>query len=253
MKRSLVEITSLAGLEMVNVERYGAPPRISRLALEKVLGLVDGFWRFDYSGDPTWPHALLSAGDHSDGFVNLGDLLKDYEGVRQVFASNLVWLLRNKGAEQVDWVVGSDTSATDLAGSVAQLLGARHAKMKKAEDERGKKQIWDPANGQIGENERILHVEDLSTTGATPLALRRGVRLGNPDLLPEQWVPWLPMIVDRMREPVSHIEGSAILPLFRYDIAAWIPRECPLCSAGSNAIRPRGNGGNNWALLTGKA
>ena len=251
---SLMDVMSLGGLEMVTLEQYGAPPRISRLALEHVLSLVRGFWCFDYEGDPTRPHALLSAGGHSDGFINLGDLLKDYKGVRKVLASNLLWILKNRWEGKVDWVVGSDTSATALAGSMVELLGAKHAKMVKTEDERGKRQVWDPANGQIGEDEVVLHIEELTTTGATPLAVRRGVRLGNPDLVPEQWVPYLPIVVDRAPEQISCIEGSVVLPLFRYDIKTWTPEECQEhgpCKEGSPAIRPRE--GNNWARLSGKA
>ena len=222
---------------------------LERDELEHALGLVDCFWQHD--GDMRRPHAELSAGGCSDTFIDLGTMLKKYDGVRALVAWNLIMLIPDDIRSQITRVVGSDTSATALAGTVAQLLRVKHDRMQKVDDASGKRQLWLPENGLISEDDQEQQVEELTTTGNTPQMVHDGVLAGNPQLTEVRFSPILPMAVDRTMPQVTHVEGSTIVAIVRYEAHNYLPDNCPLCQAGSPKLRPRKD--NNWALLTGKA
>lgn len=204
--------------------------------VDELLAKTDSLWL--HSGREADPHAELTSGKHSDGFV---DTLRaiSYPGICQVFAGMLVYRLREMYTGPIDWVVGSDHAAADISHSVAIMLGARHDFAEKGPD---KTQVW--KRFAIGPDEVVLQVEDLITTSGTFMAVRQGVRLGNEQ--PIQFAPYVLAVVHRSE--VLDIEGSPILYLAHYDIEVWDPGKCPLCAKGSKALRPK----QNWHELTGR-
>lgn len=205
-------------------------------------------WTYEGPPDVSRPHASLS-GLHSDGYVNVGQFLKENPTMRENIATWMLLALREHWLGDFTAVVGAATSSTLLVEDVARLYGARHIKMIKTDD---KKQIWDPTNQPLNDNDVILQVEDLLTTGGSGGAVRTGI------IFPNQkrafcFAPFLPVVVDRSNpgKRIRAIGPSAILPLLQLDIRNYDPNDCPYCKAGSVAIKPKE--GNNWALLTGKA
>ncbi len=208
-----------------------------------------------YDGDPRRdaPHALLTSGLHSNGFANVGQILKEQPGVRRKFAEYIVDIATSLECGKFHRVVGADTSSTDLAKEVALLLGILPIVMVKTEDEYGKKgQAWHPENLPLREGEIILHLEELITTASSAKQVRKGIRRA---MLKEPvFASILPAIVERSDPDnrIVQLEDSVIVPLLRLDIRNFPPGEnsCPYCAAGSEAIRPKHE--DNWFRLTGK-
>ena len=218
--------------------------------VQNILENAGVFWVYQGEPRPEVPHALLTSGKHSNGYVNVGEVLKAYPIIRKKFAEALLSTLPPLWEGVFNWVVGSDTSATDLAGDVAKLAGVGHIKMVKGKE--AKKQIWHPDNKRIREGDIVLHVEELITVGGSSHLVREGIRIANDDMVEMvRFAPFLPVIVDRSSpgDRVVFVERSRVLPLLQLSIENYEPDLCPYCKAGSEAIKPKF--GDNWSRLTG--
>lgn len=222
--------------------------------VEHILKLAQAFWVYDGDLHKSKPHALLTSGKHSNGFVNVGGVIKDHLEICELFAHSLALLGVRFGDKKPGWVVGADTSSTTLAGCVANFFEVRHIKMVKTEKEPGKNiQVWSPDNldpmsltGHYG-----LQVEELITTAKSAIDVREGIRktpLGHALYFKNI----LPTIVNRSdpRNPVDMINGSKVLSLLRLSINNFELSECPYCKAGSVALAPKKD--DNWKRLTAK-
>lgn len=224
---------------------------VDQTGFEHVLGLWEAIWQYDGLPDSNKPHAELTGGGCSNLFINLGGVLKEDE------AEPFKWLLAHElaelfGNESVDAIVGSDTSATDLARCIAHILNVRHVPMTKVEDGQGKRQVW-PDQDPLAPGSVIGHVEELISTLGSARRVRDGIFERH-----DEGTVWfasrLPVVVDR--RPDEHCEPSLdeseIAALFRYSKAGiWSPDKCPYCAVGSERLRPRTTS-ENWARLTGK-
>lgn len=231
--------------------------------LTHILRLCDCFWQ--HAGEGTAPHAELTSGKHSDGFVNVLVALK-YTVVMELFALTLARRLEESWAEldsrpSYGWCIGSDHAAAVLAQRVAWFLDIPCADFaEKRPDEvdpkTGKKikvQAWERHPVYAGHV--VLRVEELITTAATTRAVNKAIVKGNREKFnvgePPQFAPMMGTIVNRS-EGIDEIDGTKIVPAVRYNMHEWEPQTCPLCIAGSRAVKPKV--GDNWALLksTGK-
>ena len=211
--------------------------QLSPKALRKIFEACDALWLHD--GHPQAPHAKLTSGKCSDGFVNTLKVLH-YTNLCLIMADQLVRILRETFDGKVDWVIGSDHAGATISFAVAAQLGARHEFTEKGPD---KTQIW--KRFQIKPEATVLQVEELVTTTGTLHRVREGVRLGN-----EAEVNFLPVSMTLVhRSKVTEFEGEEILYVVHWDIETWDPTDCPLCKEGSEPIRPKGN----WARLTAKS
>lgn len=248
MASSLLNVKTLRGLKYLHWRSY-LGRLITREELEHVLDLRDALWMHEGEPRASQPHALLASLQHSDGYINLGSVLKEYRGFRRVLADNLIRSLAQVGydTDDINAVVGSDTSATGLAGDVAEQLGVYHIVMRKTPDG---KQVLVP-DQKIPPNLVILQVEELITTLKSSRAVREGIGR-NCD-----YAPYLPVVIDRSFPRQERLGGSLILSLFRYEIRNYNPgtdqlidqsTSCPFCAAGSKAIAPKAN----WERLLGR-
>lgn len=196
----------------------------------------DALWLHD--GDVTKPHAELTSGKCSNGFVDVLRVLR-YTNLCQIMADQLVHRLHEQRGGIVDWVVGSDHAGATLSYAVASFLNAQHDFTEKGPD---KTQVWKRFEIKPGEN--VLQVEELVTTTGTLQAVRQGLRAGNPH--PVTFAPLTLCLVHRA--PVYEFEHTPIVSLVHCDIQTWTREECPLCAAGSPRVRPK----QNWAKLTGR-
>ncbi len=236
--------------QLPHLRRQHFSEDITDVEFDHVLKLAGALWLHD--NDPAMPHAELTSGRCSDGFVDVLRVLK-YTSLCEVFASELYKLLVRQNLplqeRRPDWVVGSDHAGATISFEVARHLKAKHdftEKLEIKDPETGevveKKQLWE--RHTIEPDEVVLQVEELITTLGTLRAVREGIREGNPN--PVTFVPVVLTLVHR--SDVYEFEGAPILYLRHYDIKSWEPEECPLCAAGSKRIRPK----QNWAELTGK-
>ncbi len=216
-----------------------------------ILKLCEALWL--HSGDPKDPHAELTGGERSNGFVDVLRALR-YTNVCDILAYHMTHAIeaeldKIENSEdaltalyrEIGWVVGSDHASADFSHDVARWLGCKHDFTEKGGPD-GKQQGW--KRFAIHPGESVLQVEELMATAGTLLAVREGIRTGNPN--PVAFAPVVGVLVHR--SDVYEIEGAPVVYLAHYDIFVWDPKDCPLCKAGSQRLRPK----QNWAELTGK-
>ncbi len=189
-----------------------------------------------HSGNPEDPHAELTSGLCSNGYINCSRVLA-YTNLCQIFALQAVRRLRERCHLPIDWVVSSDHAAVVFGKDVANILGCKFEFTEKGPD---KTQVW---KRQIIEpNEIVLQVEELITTAQTTLAVREGIRQGNP--YPVNFAPFVLTFIHRSE--VYQIENAEVLYVAHFDIWSLPPEECPLCQQGPPRLRPK----EHWAELT---
>jgi len=119
-----------------------------------------------------------------------------------------------------------------------------------------KAQTWKEGQPPLRENDILLHVEELTSTLATPGRVREGVETFHTGLpYKVNWLHRFVVGVDRrpleLLSELPVVGTSTAVMLTQFPSQLYEPDECPMCQAGSIAIRPRGNDGANWKLLTG--
>lgn len=214
-----------------------AHSNITMEEFEHMLKLVGGFWM--HGGDPAAPHAELTSGKCSDGFINVLLLLK-FPRVCELLAEDMVTRYQRRGIRKPDWVVGSDHAAATLSYEVAKQLGAKHAFTEKRKE--GEDEFQDWKRETIGPGELVLQVEELVTTTKTLQRVRDGIIAGNANQV--RFADISLCLVHR--SPDYEFAGQPIDYLFHYDILQWKQDECPLCAGGSKRLRPK----QHWAELT---
>lgn len=217
-------------------ELSGKPIEERSQKLGDMLAEREAFWM--HSGDPNAPHAELTTGKCSDGFIDTLRALKDSVCC---FASayGLARVIRQTYTGPIDWVIGSDHAGAVFSQNVALHLGADHDFTEKGPE---KTQLW--KRFKIDESRVVIQVEELMTTASTFQAVRKGVREGNGD--PVLFAPVAGVLVHR--SSVEQIEDTRVIAFAHYDITVWEPAQCPLCAKGSKRLRPK----TNWKELTGK-
>lgn len=186
-----------------------------------------------HDGTPDRPHALLTSGLHSDGFVNCTFITQEPVLMQRIVSDE--GLGPDLPAERVDWVVGSAMGAITFAYAVAQKLGAKAAYTEREGE--GMKLL----RFEIGRGERVLVVEDALSTGVSTAKTIRGVLDGG--VQKKDLIPRIICLVNRSGK--SHLEGYEVRALLNLDIHTWQASECPLCRSGSSAVRPK----KNWREL----
>jgi len=198
--------------------------------------LADALWL--HSGNPSDPHAELTSGKCSNGFVDVLRLLR-FTNICEMASEALVKVIEHHPLfrEGIDWVVGSDHAGAAFSHSMATWWGGQHDFTSKGPD---KTQIWN--RFVIQPDEIVLQVEELVTTTGTLQAVREGICAGNPT--PVKFAPLVATLVHR--SSVYEFEGAPIVYFVHYDIEVWEPDQCPLCKEGSKRLRPK----QNWRELT---
>lgn len=190
-----------------------------------------GLWRHD--GEASRPHALLTSGLHSDGYVNATKLIEQ-PGLLERVVRDWADLIRRQPAAPPDWVAGAALGAVTLAYEFARQLGCRAAFTEPHEGALLLKRFTWPANA------RVLVVEDVVTTGGSTRSTIAACEAAGAVVAPEVFA-----LVDRSDGSV--LAPRRIVPATRVAVQTWKPEECPLCRQGSEALRPKAN----WGRLTG--
>lgn len=218
--------------------------RISEPEINHILKLCDALWL--HSGDPAQPHAELTSGMCSNGFVDVLRALR-FTNLCAIFGQQLVQILEDeydyygKHGGGIDWVIGSDHAGAAISHSVATWLGAQHDFTVKGP---AKQQLWQ--RFKIQPTETVLQLEELVTTTGTLRAVREGIREAH-----DYGIRFAPVVMTMVhRSEHYEFEGSPILYLVHYDIQTWQPHLCPLCQQGSKRLRPKIKA--HWAELTGQ-
>ncbi|HSE39745.1 MAG TPA: orotate phosphoribosyltransferase [Acidobacteriota bacterium] len=188
-----------------------------------------------HNGNPARPHALLTSGLHSDGFVNCTKVTQNPSILQSAVSEGLASHLSDI---KTDWVIGSAFGAITLAHAVAYHLGARAGFTEKDGE------LMKLARFEITPNEKVLVVEDtISTGGSTKKTIEGIIASGLPE---ENILPYIVALVNRSGS--KELAGRTIRSLLTPVIHAWPPAECPLCKEGSQPVRPKAH----WNELTRK-
>jgi orotate phosphoribosyltransferase len=188
-----------------------------------------------HDGNPARPHALLTSGLHSDGFVNCTKVTQHPLVLQAAVTEGLSPQLADL---KPDWVIGSAFGAITFAHAVAHYLLARAGFTEKDGD------VMKLARFEIAPNETVLVVEDtISTGGSTKKTIEGIIASGVDD---KRILPYIVALVNRSGS--EDLAGRKIRALLTPVIHAWTPSECPLCKAGSQPVRPKAH----WNELTRK-
>lgn len=206
------------------------------------------FWMHD--GNPKRPHALLTSGQHSNGFFNSSLVTEDNKLLNKV-CSNLTRLFVGEAGREAlpDRMVGPATGATRLAEIMSSYVNAHQlpgkaicswASPEKEGQGEERKMVFKDSKRQVLPGEKVLLCEDvISTGGSVELTARASAEKGGIVL------PFVLVLVNRSGQ--EEVAGRKIISLISRHMPKWAPAECPLCPLASEAIRPKGE---NWALLT---
>ncbi len=203
----------------------------------------DALWI--HNGNPLQPHALLTSGNHSDGFFNSRRVIVDIEGL-ELGAKDLLSKFSALGNNlaKVEVVVGPQTGATMLASLLAGEVVRQTETMccylspSKHEEEGKKSMVFTEHERKSLKGKTVLLCEDVLTTGGSVKLTAEAVEEAEGIVL-----PFTLALVNR--SGATHLNGYKIIALIDRHMPAWTPEECPLCKEGSEAIRPK----DNWARL----
>jgi len=202
---------------------------------EQELGAGGALWIHDGNG----PHALLTSGNHSDGFFNASQVIKHPTLVLDVC---LHWK-DLMASHDFHWVIGSAMGVVTLAHQMALILGGSIGGdvytgfTEPMRDDDGEKQMV-LKRFTLEPGQQVLVVEDVLTTGDTTRKTIQAIKVQGAK------VTMVAVILNRSGH--RHINGLPIVSLLDKQLQIWPPHMCPLCADGSEAVRPK----ENWDLLT---
>lgn len=193
------------------------------------------YWEHD--GECRRPHALLTSGNHSNGFFNSRIIVED-DALLAEAASDLVDLVEGISVHSryASIIAGPQTGATKLAEFIARRKDRQWISPEKT-----------PEGPMLLSREdrlklphmSVLPCEDVITTGGS---VKRAA-----DAITEAGGRVLPYVLALVnRSGLKAVDDRRIVALIERELPIWTPDECPLCPTGSNAIRPK----DHWDLLT---
>lgn len=209
----------------------------------KFFRLCDAFWLHD--GDPSKPHAELTSGKCSNGFIDCLRVLQ-YRNLSQILAEQLARKVRQFTRRTIHVTIGSPMAGIYFADDLGEALNAPIRLFAEKDPKNPGKMTWNRI--KLRHEYGVLQVEELTTTSKTLNEVFYAVNEGNGG----EWVNWLPYVAILVHRPpklpVTHYGDRQVIALIEKEIWAVEPENCPLCKAGSKRLRPK----QNWAELTGK-
>lgn len=226
--------------ELLKLDPDTVPHNLRQEEVVHIFKKCEAFWQWDEN--PKRPHVELTAGGHSDGYVNCRIVLA-HDNLRRLLARQLVHQINldypSLMVRRNDWVIGSDTSATELACDIAFLLGCRHGVMRKDEH---KNQIWrgecvgnkKATYRTIAPGELVIHIEELMTTAMSAERVRQGIRDAHPNVAVD-FAEFLPVLM--YRSTIKTVEDSTVVPINHLGISNWDANDCKPCKLGSPVVQ----------------
>ncbi|WP_456382647.1 orotate phosphoribosyltransferase [Hydrogenimonas sp.] len=186
-------------------------------------------------------HFKLSSGNHSEYYLQSAKVLEDPETAK-VLAEALAKQIRDYGLE-VETVCSPAIGGLIAGFALATALGCRYIFTERVEGKMTLRRGF-----EVKEGEKILICEDIVTTGGSAMEAAAEVeRLG------AEVVGFAALAnrgfcqrvdSDLARKPNCRLpEDKPFFALADFDFPMYTPEECPMCKAGSEAVKPgsRGN------------
>ena len=179
--------------------------------------------KFEEAGAIQKGHFKLTSGVHSDTYIQCAQIMQHPE-----FMHNLCSELGKKfRGDDIDVIVGPAIGGIIMAHVMARVLGP-WVRAIFTERENGKMTLR--RSFEIKEGEKVLVVEDVTTTGSSVrevidiVKLRKGKVVG------------VGVLIDRSGGEVDF--GIKTEKLLTVDIKTYLPEECPLCKKGIPVLKP---------------
>jgi len=202
----------------------------------EIFELCGAIWTYRGKG----PHALLTSGKHSDGYIDVSQVLK-FTNLRDILAQRMVeevLLPVTSSKIEIDYVVSSSMAAITAGDGVATYLGATFIYCEKVSGVQKLKRFDIPSGA------KVLQVEELITTMKTTRQVTNAILKSSKDVEfvrdRDGRIVVLTLVHRPEKLPVKYPDYR-ILPLIELEIHNWDSKDCPLCKAGSRALKPKPN------------
>ena len=231
---------------------------ITKEEMIAIFNCFDAFWQYEGEPSSEKPHALLKSGKHSNGFIACKNVL-DHPLMCKLFANEIVKLFeiyqKTYSKQKIDAVAGSAYSAFNLGYEVARRIAKWHPNVKFIQVEKDKLDKPTIIRGGIDSSKTVLIINELMTTstGSTWETKEAVLNCNGENNPPPEIFNFSYILVHRSKD-WELPDGSEVIPVFHFDMTDWdVPNgeECPLCKAGSEAIKPKV--GDNWNIIHGRA
>jgi len=179
--------------------------------------------KFEDAGAIQKGHFKLTSGVHSDTYIQCAQVMQHPE-----FMHNLCSELGKKfRGDDIDVIVGPAIGGIIMAHVMARVLGP-WVRAIFTERENGKMTLR--RSFEIKEGEKVLVVEDVTTTGSS---VREVIDIVN---LRKGKVVGVGVLIDRSGGRVNF--GVKTEKLLTVNIKTYLPEECPLCKKGIPTVKP---------------
>lgn len=180
---------------------------------------------FEKTGGVLKGHFLLTSGRHSDTYMQCAKLFEDAE-ISQTLCKELAERVKQYSP---DIVVSPAVGAIIMGYEVSRHLGVKNLF---AERENGKMALR--RGFEIPKGARVLLAENVVTTGGSVKEVIE--LLGGMDCS----IVAVAAMVDRSNGAVDF--GVPFTAMLTADVRSWDAADCPLCKAGTAAIKPGSRG-----------
>ncbi len=179
--------------------------------------------KFEQAGAIQKGHFKLTSGVHSDTYIQCAQVMQHPD-----FMHNLCSELGKKfRGDDIDVIVGPAIGGIIMAHVMARVLGP-WVRAIFTERENGKMTLR--RSFEIQEGEKVLVVEDVTTTGSSVREVMEIVKSR------EGKVVGVGVLIDRSGGKVDF--GIKTEKLLTVDIKTYLPEECPLCKKGIPVVKP---------------
>ena len=179
--------------------------------------------KFEQAGAIQKGHFKLTSGVHSDTYIQCAQVMQHPE-----FMHNLCSELGKKfRGDDIDVIVGPAIGGIIMAHVMARVLGPW---VRAIFTERENSKMTLRRSFEIKEGEKVLVVEDVTTTGSS---VREVIDIVNSR---QGKVVGVGVLIDRSGGKVDF--GIKTEKLLTVDIKTYLPEECPLCKKGIPAVKP---------------
>jgi orotate phosphoribosyltransferase len=168
-------------------------------------------------------HIVLTTGRHSDGYINLDELMPHTEE-----SSRMGQLFADKYKDvDIDVVAGPAVGGIILSQWVAYHLSKLKGKeilSVFAEKDANKNQVISRGFDKLIKGKKVLVVEDFTTTGGSVKSAAESVKAAGGNIVE------ICVILNREPDKVnSETIGSPFTSLDVFKVQSWSEEECPMC------------------------
>lgn len=166
-------------------------------------------------------HFILTSGLHSQTYFQCAQVFQ-YPWHGETLCQDIAGHFKD---EEIDVVVSPAVGGIIFGQEIARLLKVRAIFAERVEGKMTFRRGF-----QVRPEERVLLAEDVTTTGGSVKEVMQALR----DLGAE--IVAVTAVVDRSGSKAQF--GVPYFSLFQMDVTNYDPADCPLCHAGSTAVKP---------------